>query len=50
MSENVLSIQKQIDSLAVVVLQNLQGLDILKLKKVVFACSSTVESPSLEAG
>ena len=50
MSENVLSIQKQIDSLAVVVLQNLQGLDILKLKKVVFACSSTVASPSLEAG
>ena len=48
MSENVLSIQKQIDSLAVVVLQNLQGLDILKLKKVV--CSSTVASPSLEAG
>ena len=39
MSENMLSIQKQIDSLAVVVLQNLQGLDILKLKKVVFACS-----------
>ena len=50
MSENMLSIQKQIDSLAVVVLQNLQGLDILKLKKVVFACSSTVASPSLEAG
>ena len=50
MSENVLSIQKQIDSLAVVVLQNLQGLDILKLKKAVFACSSTVASPSLEAG
>ena len=40
MSEIVLSIQKQIDSLAVMVLQNLQGLDILKLKKVVFACSS----------
>ena len=50
MSENVLSIQKQIDSLAVVVLQNLQGLDILKLKKAVFACSSTVASTSLEAG
>ena len=50
MSENVLSIQKQIDSLAVVVLQNLQGLNILKLNKLVFACSSTVESPSLEAG
>ena len=50
MSENVLSIQKQIDSLAVVVLQNLQGLDILKLKKLVFSCSSTVASPSLEAG
>jgi hypothetical protein len=49
-SENVLSIQKQIDSLAVVVLQNLQGLDILKLKKVVFACSSTLASTSLEAG
>ena len=50
MSENMLSIQKQIDSLAVVGLQNLQGLDILKLKKVGFACSSTVASPSLEAG
>ena len=50
MSDNVLSIQKQIDSLAVVVLQNLQGLDILKLNKLVFACSSTVASTSLEAG
>ena len=47
MSENVLSIQKQIDSLAVVVLQNLQGLDILKLKKVVFACSSIKNSVSM---
>ena len=44
------TVQKQIDSLGVVVLQNLQGLDILKLKKVVFACSSTLASTSLEAG